>query len=88
MDTITQQKKITPQKRPCNVIKEEMATSLEDVVNAELTEILEPKYHFLKYIKDKEKVSKIQLAYIHYWFELDTDNPCKFLLSRKYNIAL
>jgi len=54
-----------------------------DDVSPQVKEKLRDIYSDLAYLKDKEKVTKVQLAFIHYWLSLRGSNyPSKFFSER------
>lgn len=55
-----------------------------DDISPQVKENLKEIYNNLSYMKDKEKVTKVQLAFIHYWLlQKDSHCPSKFFFLKE-----
>lgn len=55
-----------------------------DDISPQVKENLKEIYKNLSYMKDKEKVTKVQLAFIHYWLlQKDSHYPSKFFFLKE-----
>lgn len=67
--------------------EEEDETSIPstlDDISPQVKENLKEIYNNLSYMKDKEKVTKVQLTFIHYWLlQKDSHCPSKFFFLKE-----
>lgn len=55
-----------------------------DDISPQVKENLKEIYNNLSYMKDKEKVTKVQLTFIHYWLlQKDSNCPSKFFFLKE-----